>query len=100
MTPSHPQRDEEERAVQTFETITQLPTRRIDNQERIYGSRFMDRWSYGAQVTITAVVRYDDRCGNGHNTFSITAAAESMKYQRHDTQAIFADAIKDVRIAP
>ena len=26
----------------------------------------------GELVTITATVRYDDQCGNGHNTFSIT----------------------------
>lgn len=28
---------------------------------------------YGPGATITAHVRFDDQCGNGHNTFSITA---------------------------
>lgn len=28
----------------------------------------------GELVTITATVRYDDQCGNGHNTFSITGS--------------------------
>lgn len=27
---------------------------------------------YGKTATITAEIRYDDRCGNGHNSFSIT----------------------------
>ncbi len=27
----------------------------------------------GAKVRMGVAVRYDDRCGNGHNTFSITA---------------------------
>ncbi|MEN6345635.1 MAG: hypothetical protein ABFE16_10015 [Armatimonadia bacterium] len=30
--------------------------------------------SWGEGYTITAAVRYDDRCGNGHNTFGITAS--------------------------
>lgn len=28
---------------------------------------------YGDKVRIVATVRYDDNCGNGHNTFGITA---------------------------
>jgi hypothetical protein len=50
-----------------------LPTRRVDNQERVYGPVPMKRLRYGEPVMIAATVRYDDRCGNGHNTFSITA---------------------------
>lgn len=30
----------------------------------------------GVKYRITAVVRYDDQCGNGHNSFSITGTIE------------------------
>lgn len=41
------------------------------NQARKYGPRIYTEG--GEKYRITATVRYDDRCGNGHNTFSITA---------------------------
>lgn len=33
----------------------------------------------GVRCRITANVRYDDRCGNGHNTFSITGEIEEKR---------------------
>ena len=39
-------------------------------QEKTYGPRPISGWGKNAQIKAT--VRYDDRCGNGHNTFSIT----------------------------
>lgn len=41
-------------------------------QQKIYGPKIMDN---GSRETITATVRYDDRCNNGHNTFSITGSS-------------------------
>lgn len=43
---------------------------------------------YGAGGMITASVRYDDQCGNGHNTFSITAEVRTnASRRRQDIQA-------------
>lgn len=39
-------------------------------QYKTYGPRFYTE--DGQRYKITATVRHDDRCGNGHNTFSIT----------------------------
>ncbi len=39
---------------------------------------------YGEPATITAEVRYDDDCGNGHNTFSITADIYSTDRRKRD----------------
>lgn len=41
------------------------------NQKKIFGPRYYTE--HGRYMSITATVRYDDECGNGHNTFSITA---------------------------
>lgn len=41
------------------------------NQKKKVGPRFFTE--HGEQKRITAVLRYDDECGNGHNSFSITA---------------------------
>ncbi len=41
------------------------------NQKRIYGPKTYRQ--DGNRYSITATVRYDDQCGNGHNSFSITA---------------------------
>lgn len=41
------------------------------NQKKTYGPRPISGYGPGAQITAT--VRYDDECGNGHNTFAITA---------------------------
>jgi uncharacterized protein Usg len=42
----------------------------IKNQRKAYRKDFMED---GKPVTIIATVRHDDDCGNGHETFSITA---------------------------
>jgi hypothetical protein len=42
-------------------------------QIRTYGPRAFAAPGYRDGSTITATVRYDDECGNGHNTFAITA---------------------------
>ncbi len=47
-------------------------TKLSSDQIRTYGPRPID--GYGEGATITVTVRFDDRCGNGHNTFSITSA--------------------------
>jgi hypothetical protein len=39
-------------------------------QVKTYGPKPISGWGTGA--TITAEVRYDDSCGNGHNSFAIT----------------------------
>ncbi len=43
---------------------------------------------YGADAWMTVKVRFDDQCGNGHNTFSITAdvvtAASKRRNDMHD----------------
>ena len=44
------------------------------NQQKTYGPRIFDR--SGKRYRITAEVRHDDRCGNGQNTFSITATID------------------------
>ena len=41
------------------------------HQVRWYGPKPISGYGRGAEIT--AIVRYDDQCGNGHNTFSITA---------------------------
>ena len=41
------------------------------NQKKTFGPRFIAGW--GKDASITARVRFDDECKNGHNTFSITA---------------------------
>lgn len=43
------------------------------HQVRTFGPVPYKAPGYSADATITAEVRYDDRCSNGHNTFSITA---------------------------
>lgn len=42
----------------------------VKNQKRIFGPRYFE--ADGRSYRITAKVRHDDECGNGHNTFSIT----------------------------
>lgn len=43
---------------------------RVKDQKKTYGPRL---YEYGGRkAMITAFVRHDDQCGNGHNTFSIT----------------------------
>jgi hypothetical protein len=46
-----------------------------------------DYFSNGKPETIIATVRYDDECGNGHNTFAITASIYTT-YRYPGEQAI------------
>lgn len=48
-----------------------VPSVLVKHQKRVYGPRVCTE--DGIQYPITATVRYDDQCGNGHNSFSITA---------------------------
>lgn len=41
----------------------------VKNQVKVFGPVVIGN---GSKEQITATVRYDDQCGNGHNTFSIT----------------------------
>lgn len=43
------------------------------NQKRTYGPVALPPTTWAKERSITARVRYDDECGNGHNTFSIVA---------------------------
>jgi hypothetical protein len=52
-------------------TATEQPASVLTKkQTKTYGPRPIT--GYGKGATLTAEVRYDDQCGNGHNTFSIT----------------------------
>ncbi len=53
------------------------------NQTKTYGPKPIS--GYGKGALIKAIVRYDDRCGNGYNTFSITG--EIYIPGRHDVEA-------------
>lgn len=46
-------------------------TTRTLRQERKHVAEWSD--SHGKTCMLTALVRHDDRCRNGHNTFSVTA---------------------------
>ena len=52
-------------------------------QTRTFGPRLIDGW--GAGATITAEARWDDECGNGHNSFAITG--EIRVPHRRDCEA-------------
>ncbi len=43
----------------------------VKSQKKIFGPKFYTE--HGQQYRIKATVRFDDECGNGHNTFSLTA---------------------------
>lgn len=52
-------------------TELELPASKlVKSQRKIYGPKFYKE--HGNDMKIVAHVRYDDQCGNGHNTFSIT----------------------------
>lgn len=48
-----------------------------EKQAKTFGPKFYTE--NGIRCRITANVRYDDRCGNGHNTFSITGEIEEKR---------------------
>jgi hypothetical protein len=58
-------------------------SRLVMQQVKTFGPRPFS-WTRGVDATITTTVRFDDECGNGHNTFSITA--EVMR--THDSQIL------------
>ena len=49
-----------------------MTTRTIYPQERKFGAEYINE--HGETEVLKAVVRHDDRCENGHNTFSVTAS--------------------------
>lgn len=46
----------------------------VKNQKKTYGPKLYSE--HGEQFRIVAEVRYDDQCGNGHNSFAITATID------------------------
>lgn len=57
--------------MQTVEEIT-LPESKLTKRQRLkFGPKVYQK--HGTTFRIIANVRHDDECGNGHNTFSITA---------------------------
>lgn len=48
-------------------------------QRAKFGPKHLDY--FGTPATITAEVRYDDDCGNGHNTFSITGVIRATDHR-------------------
>lgn len=54
-----------------MDTITLPPSVLVKHQVKTFGPKFYTEG--GTRYRITAKVRYDDQCGNGHNSFSITA---------------------------
>lgn len=55
-------------------------------QVKTYGPKPIS--GYGPGAVITAKVRYDDECGNGHNTFAITAdVVTPASKRRNDIEA-------------
>lgn len=53
-------------------TEPKLPASKlVKNQKKTYGPVFYT--AHGNKMRIIATVRYDDQCGNGHNSFAITA---------------------------
>lgn len=56
------------------------------SQSKQFGPRFIAGYGKGAEIT--AMVRYDDQCGNGHNSFSITAdVVTPASRRRNDIEA-------------
>lgn len=65
-------------------TIESLPASVLTkSQAKTYGPKPISGWGKGA--LIKAKVRYDDECGNGHNSFSITG--EIYIPRRNDCEA-------------
>lgn len=52
------------------------------SQTKTFGPRAIA--GYGKNAMLTAIVRYDDECGNGHNSFSITGEVVTPTSKRHN----------------
>lgn len=52
----------------------------IKNQKKVYGPKYYKE--NGQEYRITAKVRHDDQCNNGHNSFSITADIDEKRGNR------------------
>ena len=50
----------------------------VKHQKKTFGPKVY-RDEHGDQMRIKATVRHDDECGNGHNTFSITADIDQYR---------------------
>lgn len=66
---------------------TQIPASVLTkHQVKTYGPKPIK--GYGPGALITAKIRHDDNCGNGHNTFSVTAdVVTPASKRRGDTEA-------------
>ena len=62
------------------------------SQTKTFGPRPIAGWGQGA--TITAKVRYDDKCGNGHNSFTITGEIRSPDRRNCDAYGMLHDEIR------
>lgn len=62
--------------TQTAHNITSASVR-TDKQVKTYGPKFYRK--HGQTFRITADVRYDDQCKNGHNTFSVTGTIDEKR---------------------
>jgi hypothetical protein len=58
----------------TIETNALPASVLTSNQKKSFGPKFYTE--HGSQLRIVAEVRHDDRCGNGHNSFAITATID------------------------
>lgn len=57
-----------------------MTTTLVKSQVKKYGPKPIAGYGTNGQITVT--VRYDDQCGNGHNTFSITADVVTTESKR------------------
>lgn len=66
--------------------MTNTDSKLVKSQTRTFGP--VPIAGYGKGALIKATVRYDDQCGNGHNTFSITADVTTPRsLARRDIEA-------------
>ena len=49
----------------------------------------------GTDCTISVTLRYDDKCNNGHNTFSITGRIKGGEYSRYGYEIDISGCIHD-----
>jgi hypothetical protein len=59
------------------EMTTTVESKLTKHQSKTYGPKLYTE--HGSQFQIMAEVRYDDQCGNGHNTFAITAKIDEKR---------------------